>query len=139
MQLALSDPVASVRVAGTKAVPSMYRIFAEHDQVIADGFLGMISDMGDNEKYRVRLSCLLAIQALVEYRIQRSSFELVLLQRIVRLGSDPVVDVRILLARIVSLMCQIGEQSALLLVLLDADRYISQTSFMRCRSRDQAG
>ncbi|KDN52768.1 ARM repeat-containing protein [Tilletiaria anomala UBC 951] len=109
MQLALSDPVASVRNVGCRSVPTLYTIFAEHDQVIADGFLGMISDMGESDKYRMRLSCLGAIQALVESKIQRSSFELVLLQRIIQFGSDAVVDVRLLLARVVSRMCGIDE------------------------------
>ncbi len=113
MQLALSDPVASVRAAGTKSVPALYSIFNEHDQVIADGFLGMISDLGGEEKFRMRLSCLLAIQALVEWRIQRSSFELVLLERLLKLGEDRVVDVRILLARVVALMCSMGEYQAI--------------------------
>lgn len=108
MQHALCDPVASVRAAGTKAVPSLYKIFADHDDVIADGFLGIISDMGDSEKYRDRLSCLLCVQALIESGIQRSAMELTLLQRILRLGKDPVVDVRILLARVVYLMCSRG-------------------------------
>ncbi|KAN0062884.1 hypothetical protein ACQY0O_004705 [Thecaphora frezii] len=113
MQLALADPVSAVRDAGVKCAPDLYRTFAEHDQVIADGFLGMVSDLGDSDGYRLRVACLLCIQALVEKGIQRSSCELLLVGRLVQMGGDPVVDVRIALARTVGLMCRRDELYAL--------------------------
>lgn len=93
--------------------PTLYQLFAEGDQVIADGFLSMIADLGQGNGYRVRVACLMAIQALIEAKIQRSSFEVVLLHRLIELGSDPVVDVRIALARTVALMCKHDELYAL--------------------------
>ncbi|PWN17967.1 ARM repeat-containing protein [Microstroma glucosiphilum] len=109
MQVALSDPVSAVRDAGVKAVPSLYKNFAEHDQTIADGVLGMLADMGESSSYRERVGFLLAARALVESRIQRSSFQLIVLPRLISLGSDPVVDVRMALTRAVHLMCTLDE------------------------------
>ncbi|PWN53994.1 ARM repeat-containing protein [Violaceomyces palustris] len=109
MQLALSDPVSAVRDAGVKCVPPLYHIFAEHDQVIADGFIGMVGDLADSEAYRVRVACLLSIQSLVESRIQRALCEVHLLGRLIPMGNDPVINVRIALARTVSLMCRLDE------------------------------
>lgn len=73
----------------------------------------MIADLGQGNGYRVRVACLMAIQALIESKIQRSSFEVVLLHRLIELGSDSVLDVRIALARTVALMCQHDELYAL--------------------------
>lgn len=109
MQVALSDPVSAVRDAGVKAVPSLYKNFAEHDQTVADGVLGMLADMGESPSYRVRVGFLLAAHALVESRIQRSSFQLIVLPHLLALGSDAVVDVRMALARVVHLMCTLDE------------------------------
>ncbi|SPO48283.1 uncharacterized protein PSANT_05972 [Moesziomyces antarcticus] len=106
MQLALADPISAVRDAGVVCVPNLYRAFAEHDQVIADGFLGMVSDLGDSVGYRLRVACLLCIGALVEAGMQRSSCELLLLGRLSAMGEDGVVDVRIALARTLGQMCR---------------------------------
>ncbi|EPQ27336.1 uncharacterized protein PFL1_05258 [Pseudozyma flocculosa PF-1] len=106
MHMALADSVSAVRDAGVKCVPDLYRTFADNDQVIADGFLGIVSDLGDSEGYRLRVACLLCIQALVDKGIQRSSCELLLVGRLVQMGSDRVVDVRIALARTVGQMCR---------------------------------
>ena len=113
MHLALADTVSAVRDAGVKSVPELYRAFAEHDQVIADGFLGMISDLGESDRYRLRVACLLCIQALIDGGIQRSSCELLLLSKLIQLGSDPIVEVRICLARAVGMMCRRDELYAL--------------------------
>lgn len=109
MQTALSDPISSVRQAGVKAAPSLYHNFAEHDQTVADGVLGMLADMGESSAYRVRVGFLLAAEALVASRIQRSSFQLIVLPRLVSLAEDSVVDVRLALARVVYGMCQHDE------------------------------
>ncbi|SNX86610.1 uncharacterized protein MEPE_05319 [Melanopsichium pennsylvanicum] len=113
MQLALADPISAVRDAGIHCVPNLYRTFAEHDQVIADGFLGMVSDLGDSTGYRLRVACLLCIGALVESGIQRSSCELLLLSRLNEMGGDDVVDVRIALSRTLGQMCRKDELYAL--------------------------
>ena len=113
MQLALADPISAVRDAGIRCVPNLYKAFAEHDQVIADGFLGMVSDLGDSKGYRLRVSCLLCIGALVESGIQRSSCELLLLGRLSQMGDDSVVDVRIALSRTLGQMCRKDELYAL--------------------------
>lgn len=113
MQLALADPISAVRDAGVRCVPNLYKAFAEHDQVIADGFLGMVSDLGDSTGYRLRVSCLLCIGALVESGIQRSSCELLLLSRLSQMGEDRVVDVRIALSRTLGQMCRKDELYAL--------------------------
>lgn len=113
MQMALSDPVSSVREAGVKATPALHRNFAEHDQTIADGVLGMLADMGEATAYRVRVGFLLAAHALINdpgaSKLQRSSFQLILLPRLRALASDRVVDVRMALAKVVSRMCQLDE------------------------------
>ncbi|TKY88220.1 hypothetical protein EX895_002930 [Sporisorium graminicola] len=113
MQLALADPISAVRDAGIHCVPDLYKAFAEHDQVIADGFLGMVSDLGDSTGYRLRVSCLQCIGALVEAGIQRSSCELLLLSRLSQMGDDRVVDVRIALSRTLGQMCGQDELYAL--------------------------
>uniref|UniRef100_V5EZP6 Uncharacterized protein n=2 Tax=Kalmanozyma brasiliensis (strain GHG001) TaxID=1365824 RepID=V5EZP6_KALBG len=113
MQLALADPISAVRDAGIHCVPNLYRAFAEHDQVIADGFLGMVSDLGDSQGYRLRVACLLCVGALVESDIQRSSCELLLLNRLSQMGDDSVVDVRIALSRVLAQMCRKDELYAL--------------------------
>ncbi|SPO30050.1 uncharacterized protein UTRI_05889 [Ustilago trichophora] len=113
MQLALADPISAVRDAGIQCVPNLYKAFAEHDQVIADGFLGMVSDLGDSPGYRLRVACLLCIGALVESGIQRSSCELLLLSRLGQMGDDRVVDVRIALSRTLGQMCRKDELYAL--------------------------
>ncbi|CBQ69979.1 conserved hypothetical protein [Sporisorium reilianum SRZ2] len=113
MQLALADPISAVRDAGIRCVPNLYKAFAEHDQVIADGFLGMVSDLGDSTGYRLRVSCLLCIGALVESGLQRSSCELLLLSRLSQMGDDRVVDVRIALSRTLGQMCRKDELYAL--------------------------
>ena len=113
MQLALADPISAVRDAGIHCVPNLYKAFAEHDQVIADGFLGMVSDLGDSPGYRLRVACLMCIGALVESGIQRSSCELLLLSRLNQMGEDTVVDVRIALARTLGQMCRKDELYAL--------------------------
>ncbi|SPO31300.1 uncharacterized protein UTRI_05889_B [Ustilago trichophora] len=113
MQLALADPISAVRDAGIQCVPNLYKAFAEHDQVIADGFLGMVSDLGDSPGYRLRVACLLCIGALVESGIQRSSCELLLLSRLSQMGDDGVVDVRIALSRTLGQMCRKDELYAL--------------------------
>ena len=113
MQLALADPISAVRDAGILCVPNLYKAFAEHDQVIADGFLGMVSDLGDSTGYRLRVACLLCIGALVESGIQRSSCELLLLSRLSQMGDDSVVDVRIALSRTLGQMCRKDELYAL--------------------------
>ncbi|KAJ1021612.1 hypothetical protein NDA16_003749 [Ustilago loliicola] len=113
MQLALADPISAVRDAGIHCVPHLYKAFAEHDQVIADGFLGMVSDLGDSPGYRLRVACLLCIGALVESGIQRSSCELLLLSRLNQMGDDMVVDVRIALSRTLGQMCGKDELYAL--------------------------
>lgn len=113
MQLALADPISAVRDAGVQCVPNLYKAFAEDDQVIADGFLGMVSDLGDSTGYRLRVACLLCIGALVESGIQRSSCELLLLSRLGQMGNDSVVDVRIALSRTLGQMCRKDELYAL--------------------------
>lgn len=113
MQLALADPISAVRDAGVHCVPTLYKAFAEHDQVIADGFLGMVSDLGDSAGYRMRVACLMCIGALVESGIQRSSCELLLLSRLSQMGSDSVVNVRIALSRALGQMCRKDELYAL--------------------------
>ncbi|CAO1625979.1 unnamed protein product [Sympodiomycopsis kandeliae] len=109
MQTALSDPISSVRQAGVNAAPSLYHNFAEHDQTVADGVLGMLADMGESPAYRVRVGFLLAADALVSSRIQRSSFQLIVLPRLLALAEDPVVEVRMALAKVVHGMCQLDE------------------------------
>ncbi|KAJ1019250.1 hypothetical protein NDA13_006170 [Ustilago tritici] len=113
MQLALADPISAVRDAGIHCVPNLYKAFAEHDQVIADGFLGMVSDLGESPGYRLRVACLLCIGALVESGMQRSSCELLLLSRLNQMGDDSVVDVRIALSRTLGQMCRKDELYAL--------------------------
>lgn len=113
MQLALADPISAVRDAGIHCVPNLYKAFAEHDQVIADGFLGMVSDLGISTGYRLRVACLLCVAALVEAGIQRSSCELLLLGRLNQMGDDKVVDVRIALSRTLGQMCRKDELYAL--------------------------
>lgn len=109
MRDAIVDVVSAVRAAGVTSVPTLYQIFEEHDQVVADGFLGMVADIGENESYRARVGCLMSMQALFHHRVQRSSVEMLLLGRLVALGRDPVVDVRIALAKAVALMCRLEE------------------------------
>lgn len=113
MQLALADPISAVRDAGVGCVPHLYKAFAEHDQVIADGFLGMVSDLGMNSGYRLRMACLMCVDALVESGVQRSSCELLLLGRLSQMGDDKVVDVRIALSRTLGHMCRKDELYAL--------------------------
>lgn len=109
MRDAIVDVVSAVRAAGVVSVPTLYQIFEEHDQVVADGFLGMVADIGENESYRARVGCLMSMQALFHHRVQRSSVEMLLLNRLVALGRDPVVDVRIALAKAIALMCRLDE------------------------------
>lgn len=105
-QLALSDSVASVRVVGARAVPVLHETFGQCDSVLADGFLGMISDMADAERYRHRLSFLAALQALIDANLPRAALNTILLPRLMRLGQEEkVVDVRINLARVVADLC----------------------------------
>lgn len=146
MQMALVDPVSSVRQAGVKATPAIYRNFAEHDQTVADGVLGMLTDMGEASAYRMRVGFLLAACALVddpsESKIQRSSFQLVVLPRLLTMADDPVVDVRMALAKVVGRMCHLDElfaapqsRSPELLCLLQT---LAQDSsdYVRARVRD---
>ncbi|CAO1629084.1 unnamed protein product [Parajaminaea phylloscopi] len=146
MQMALGDPVSSVREAGVQATPAIYRNFAEHDQTIADGVLGMLSDMGEASSYRARVGFLLATYALCDdpaaSKIQRSSFHLILLPRLAALVNDPVVDVRMALSKVVGRMCQLDElfaapqsRSPDLLELLDSLARDS-SEYVRARVRD---
>lgn len=110
MQAAIGDPVSAVREAGVKAVPALYQCFAARDQTVADGVLGMLTDLGEAPGYRLRVGCLLAIRALCEAGyVQRSSFQLIILPRLVAMASDEVVDVRMALANVVKSMCQAEE------------------------------
>lgn len=133
MQTALSDPISSVRDAGVKAAPAMYANFAEHDQTVADGVLGMLADMGEAEAYRTRVGFLLATHALVDSRIQRSSFQLIVLPRLCALATDPVVDVRMALVKVVVRMCQVDELFA-----LPSSRSPELTGLLQSLARDSS-
>lgn len=105
-QLALSDSVASVRTMGARAVPVLYDTFSQCDAVLADGFLGMISDMAESERYRHRLSFLWALQAMLQANLPKSALSSIFLPRLLRMGKEErVVDVRITLARVGALLC----------------------------------
>lgn len=70
----------------------------------------MLTDLGEAPGYRLRVGCLLAIRALCEAGyVQRSSFQLIILPRLVAMASDEVVDVRMALANVVKTMCQAEE------------------------------
>ncbi|PWN28268.1 ARM repeat-containing protein [Jaminaea rosea] len=127
MQAALCDAISSVRDAGVKAVPALYRNFVlQHDQTIADGVLGMLSDMGEAKSYRVRVGFLRAVEALVREeggeaeneqskeghgRLNAASFRLVVLPRLMELASDLVIDVRLALSSLVTTICHRHQQS----------------------------
>jgi serine/threonine-protein phosphatase 4 regulatory subunit 1 len=113
MQSAIVDSVSSVRSQGIKIVGNLYHIFEENDQVLADGFLGMLVDVGENESYRGRVACLHCLSELCKSQLQRSSVEMLMMNRLVELSKDDVVDVRIALAQLVSLMCRMDELYAL--------------------------
>ncbi|UZJ57472.1 hypothetical protein CBS101457_006792 [Exobasidium rhododendri] len=113
MQSALVDVVSSVRLQGIKIVSSLYHIFEEHDQVLADGFLGMLVDISENENYRSRVACLQCLSELCKSSLQRSSVEMLMMNRLVELSKDNVVDVRIAVAQLVSQMCSQDELYAL--------------------------
>ena len=134
MQSAIVDSVSSVRTQGIRIVSSLYRIFEESDQVLADGFLGMLVDVGENESYRGRVACLQCLAELCKSQLQRSSVEMLMMNRLVELSCDDVVDVRIALAQLVGLMCGLGEcrwRRRVDVVGLGLTR-CSQTSSMRC-------
>lgn len=109
MQSAIVDTVSSVRQQGIKVVGSLYSIFEENDQVLADGFLGMLVDVGENESYRSRVACLHCLTELCKSQLQRSSVEMLMMNRLVELSKDDVVDVRIALAQLVTLLCRRGK------------------------------
>jgi len=134
MQSAIVDTVSSVRLQGIKIVSSLYHIFEEHDQVLADGFLGMLVDVGENESYRGRVACLQCLAELCKSSLQRSSVEMLMMNRLVELSKDGVVDVRIALAQLVSLMCSLDELYA-----LPKSRSEDFIALLRRLSHDEAG
>lgn len=99
--LALNDSVNALREVGVHAVPVAYTTFYAHDEAIADGFLSMLCDLVEAAAYRQRVTFLHVVGALVEQGIPRARFEALILRHLVRLAHDPVVDVRIALARTV--------------------------------------
>lgn len=99
--LALNDPVNALRDVGVHAVPVVYATFSAHDEAIADGFLSMLCDLVDAAAYRQRVTFLHVVNALVAHGLSRERFESLILHHLVRLAHDPVVDVRIALARTV--------------------------------------
>jgi hypothetical protein len=114
MQSSLLDPVSAVRAEGVKAVTPLYHQFAEHDQVLADGFLGMLVDLCETRSgYRARVATLQALSELCKSPIQRASIELLVMPRLVELSKDDIPDIRLSLADLMSQICQVDRLYAL--------------------------
>lgn len=115
MQSALMDPVSAVRSRGVSTVSGLYHLFAEQDQVLADGFLGMLVDVSDSDDagYRARVATLQSIAQLCQSQIQRSSIEMLAMPRLLELSKDEIVDVRFALASLIRLMCSSDQLYAL--------------------------
>ncbi|PWN36191.1 ARM repeat-containing protein [Meira miltonrushii] len=115
MQSALMDSVSAVRMKGVSTVSGLYHLFAEQDQVLADGFLGMLVDVSDSDDagYRARVATLQSIAQLCQSQIQRSSIEMLAMPRLLELSKDEIVDVRLALASLIQLMCSSDQLYAL--------------------------
>lgn len=114
VQASIVDGVSAVRSEAVKSVSTIYQLFEEHDQVLADGFLGMLVDLAENqESYRARVATLQCIGELCKASLQRSSIEMLVMPRLLELSRDEIVDVRIAMAYLVTLMCRIDQLYAL--------------------------
>lgn len=102
LHLALHGPVNAVRQVGIRAATRVYATFLAHDAVVADGFLGMLSDMADVPTYRQRVTFLQVVVALIQSDIvPKARFEALLLPRLTALADDRVYEVRLALAHTV--------------------------------------
>lgn len=136
MQSSLMDPVSAVRMKGVSTVSGLYHLFAEQDQVLADGFLGMLVDVSDSDDagYRARVATLQSIAQLCQSQIQRSSIEMLAMPRLLELSKDEIVDVRLALASLIQLMCSSDQLYA-----LPQSRSDQLTKILRRLGNDESG